>query len=1089
MVKTNFDYENEELKIFVNAGKKAEKFIYQEPQEALAVFRRLAEALLTDVLEKDRVFAELRITANLYRTQDERIKLLKKYNAKIDPDSYPMNVIDAFYVVKNAGNIAAHELESSSFTVAKALKIDKLIYAIWSWYLEIYTYEETKAYVEPERIDPGNIQDLKKEIAELEKQRDNLQKQNEQQSDLLDRKQRKERLRKNRRYQQRQKLSEDQTRELIDNQLKQAGWQANTKELNYKKNHTMPEKGQQMAIAEWYLPSSGKYIDYALFDGLKLVGIIEAKKWDEDISGDLSQAKEYASLVEERPEVYHLTVDSANQYKVPFIYSTNGRSYVEQYRSKSGIWFRDTRNPYNHFRALAGWHSPEDLRALLNATSHQEADEALKKEANFQFADRYYQIAAIKAVEHAIIAKQDRILLQMATGTGKTRTAIELMYHLLKTKRAKRILYLVDRNSLGKQTEDTLKNLKVDTTALAKIYNVKALTSGKPDRSTKIHIATVQSMIRQLFDDNGTDKITVGAYDFIVVDEAHRGYTLDKEMTEGEERIYDEQDYVSQYRRVIDYFDAVKIAMTATPAKHTVEIFGHAVYSYSYRQAVLDGYLVDHNTPYHFKTELAQSGIELAKDDEVQVFDNETHKMGTETLADNMKFDVSQFNRQIIASGYNRAIAEKLTDYVDPTDEMAGKTLIFAVTDKHADDVVIALKEAYEKAGIPVPDDAIQKITGQTYDYEQAIKNFKNERYPSVVVTVDLLTTGIDVPEITNIVFLRQVRSRILYEQMIGRATRLCDRIHKDSFNIYDAVGIYDKMKPVSNMNMVVSDPHHDVHYFVTQTDPTAYQDPDDFAQYRDDLVTAINRKLQRMPQEARSDFNEYIGFDVKAWVQTLEHKNPQELADQMPILTKLDNFKYQGRKVIIYDEKDQVTSVDRSYGEKNIRPEDYLQAFNAYVNSHKNELLGLEIIQTRSQDLSLKELNSIVLELEQAGYNIKDLQSAEKKVKGEQTAANIISFIRRAMMTTNTLEDHEVMVKRAMNKVYGMADWNVRQQKWLARIEKQLLENQILGKNAHQAFDEITVFRQNGGYRRINKELDGKADEVVALINKNLYA
>ena len=126
---------------------------------------------------------------------------------------------------------------------------------------------------------------------------------------------------------------------------------------------------------------------------------------------------------------------------------------------------------------------------------------------------------------------------------------------------------------------------------------------------------------------------------------------------------------------------------------------------------------------------------------------------------------------------------------------------------------------------------------------------------------------------------------------------------------------------------------------------------------------------------------------------------------------------------------------------------------------------------------------------MSQYGYNERDLQNAWKKVKGEQTAASIISFIRQAMMTTDRLEDHEAMVNRAMNKVYGMTEWTVMQRKWLDKIAKQLKQNEVLGKNAQQAFDTIPAFKSNGGYNRVNKLLDGKADEIIKIINENLYA
>lgn len=1088
----NFEYNNEAIKDFADFGKKAEKYIYQSPQDALTAFRTLGEALLNDIYEKDRIFVEIRVTASEYSTQDKKIKLLSTYNRKIGEVYYPENIINNFKTIKNTGNIAAHNIKSKFFTVEKALEIDKVMYKIWSWYLEIYTSEECLPYVKPENTAVNNDEELKDEVDKLKKKIEELKKRNEQQKEKVDSSKKQERQSRSRKYQQTHDLSEEETREIIDQQLRDAGWEANTKKLNNNKNKnkTLPKKGKRMAIAEWVL-SNGKRADYALFEGLNLVGVVEAKEWGKDIPGDLTQAKEYAKLITKDPDVYNLVVKDDATYKVPFIYSTNGRPYIRQYKSKSGIWYLDTRNLNNHAKPLQAWHSPDDLKLKLSAKPEKEANEDLKNESMLSFANRYYQVEAIRAVENAIIDGKKRILLQMATGTGKTRTAIALMYHLLKAKKARRILYLVDRNSLGRQTEDTLKNLKVDATSIADIYGVKALSGGKVEKDTKIHIATVQSMISRLFSGiNNDESVTVGTYDFIIVDEAHRGYALDRDMREGDERIYDEQDYVSQYRRVIDFFDATSIAMTATPAKHTVEIFGSPIYSYSYRQAVLDGWLIDHDTPYVFKTELSENGINFEVNEDVTVYDSEKNTISTETLDENMNFDVSQFNRRVIANDFNRVIAEKLTEYIDPTDEMAGKTLIFAVTDKHADDFVIALKDAYEKAGIPVPDDAIQKITGQTYEYGQAIKNFKNETYPNIVVTVDLLTTGIDVPEITNIVFLRQVRSRILYEQMIGRATRPCEKIQKDHFNIYDAVGIYDKMKSVSNMNMVVKDPNHNLDYYVNKTNLLDYEDEADYETYREDLLATIQRKIKRIPEDKLSEFCDFAKINsTNEWTRSIKNMSKEELSQEMPKIAKLASFKYNDAKMIISDKEDRFKNVDRSYGDSGKKPEDYLESFNQYIQNNQNELLGLEIIKTRPQDLSLSELKEIVLTLSQYGYNERDLQNAWKKVKGEQTAASIISFIRQAMMTTDRLEDHEAMVNRAMNKVYGMTEWTVMQRKWLDKIAKQLKQNEVLGKNAQQAFDTIPAFKSNGGYNRVNKLLDGKADEIIKIINENLYA
>lgn len=342
MYANNFEYNNEAIKDFADFGKKAEKYIYQSPQDALAAFRTLGEALLNDIYEKDRIFAEIRVTASEYSTQDKKIKLLSTYNRKIGEVYYPENIINSFRTIKNTGNVAAHNIKSEIFTVEKALEIDKVMYKIWAWYLEIYTSVECYPYVEPKNKDISNDEGLQDEVDELKKKIEELQKLNEHQEEKLDSSKKQERQNRSRKYQQTHDLSEEETREIIDQQLRDAGWKADTKKFNNYENKTLPEKGKRMAIAEWVL-SNGKRADYALFDGLNLVGVVEAKEWGKDIPGDLAQAKEYAKLITKNSDVYNLVVEDDATYKVPFIYSTNGRPYIRQYKSKSGIWYLDTR--------------------------------------------------------------------------------------------------------------------------------------------------------------------------------------------------------------------------------------------------------------------------------------------------------------------------------------------------------------------------------------------------------------------------------------------------------------------------------------------------------------------------------------------------------------------------------------------------------------------------------------------------------------------------------------------------------------------------------------------------------------------------
>ena len=718
-----------------------------------------------------------------------------------------------------------------------------------------------------------------------------------------------------------------------------------------------------------------------------------------------------------------------------------------------------------------------------------EADNDLVDDHDYpKFADRPYQIDAINAMEDAIKNGKKRILLAMATGTGKTRTAISLMYRLLKHKRARRILYLVDRNSLGRQTANAIKDNKIGTMSISSIYGLKELSDKVPDASTKIQIATVQGMIKRLFfSDDNSEKPSVGQYDFIIVDEAHRGYAEDKELSDNEYQFYNQEEYVSQYRRVVDYFDATAIGMTSTPALQTTEIFGDPVYTYSYQQAVLDGYLVDHDAPVIIKTKLAKEGIHFKKGTEVDIFDQDEKTINKEKLPDNMNFDVKDFNHRVITRNFNKVVCDELVKkYLDTTDPYLGKTLIFAATDAHADMVVDLLKQAFKEQGRPVDDDAIEKITGSIRHPNQEIKNFKNEENPNIVVTVDLLTTGIDVPRITNIVFLRRVQSRILYEQMLGRATRLCPEIHKEKFTIFDAVGIYDAMNKVTNMKPVVKNPGHNVHYFLSHKN--YFETNEDTNQYQVDMAGAVERKIKRWDDQRRREFERLAEIkSVDSWARKLSKLTKTDFLKEWPKFVQLDHINTARPKQFISDAPDEVVDVSRGYGSGNQKPEDYIDSFNNFIKQNVNTIPALQVVATRPKDLTFDELKEIKLKLEQNGFKEKDLQTAWKNAKHVQTTADIISFIRQ-VAAGSELVDHDVRIHNAMQKVYGMADWSISQRKWLKRIENQLMSSTVLGPNAEEAFNDNFYFKRQGGYKQIKKIFPEYADQIIYVLNENLY-
>jgi type I restriction enzyme, R subunit len=409
-------------------------------------------------------------------------------------------------------------------------------------------------------------------------------------------------------------LDEAATRTLIDQQLRDAGWEADAKTIRYGEG-SRPAKGRNLAIAEW--PTKSGPADYALFAGLTLVGVVEAKRKRKNVSAAIDQAERYSIGLVGQSD-FSFAGGPWKDHKVPFVFAANGRSYLKQIETESGIWFRDTRRAANHRRALVDWLTPEGLLGLIEI-DQDAATEALKTlPFDFGFSLRDYQQNAIEAVEKALEAERRTMLLAMATGTGKTKLAIAMLYRLLATKRFRRICFVVDRSALGIQAAGEFSTTKiVSGKAFADIFGLKKLEDVTPDTETKVHICTIQGLVKRvLFTADDSEAPPIDQYDLIVVDECHRGYLLDREMSDAELSFRGQDDYISKYRRVLEYFDTVKIGLTATPALHTTDIFGDPIFTYSYRDAVVEGHLIDHEPPIRIETALARAGIVFEKDEQ-----------------------------------------------------------------------------------------------------------------------------------------------------------------------------------------------------------------------------------------------------------------------------------------------------------------------------------------------------------------------------------------------------------------------------------------------------------------------------------------
>lgn len=879
-------------------------------------------------------------------------------------------------------------------------------------------------------------------------------------------------------------LDEASTRLLIDEQLRARGWEADSVALTYAKG-TRPARGHNRAIAEW--PTASGPADYAFFIGTTLVAVAEAKRQRKNVSATLAgQSTRYAIGIKADPS-FEWAGRPWGEFKAPFLYATNGRAYLKQIKTESGIWFRDARRNANLARALPDWHTPEGLKAELDL-DRVAADETLKTEPfQFGFPLRHYQQGAIQAVERSLAEGKREMLVAMATGTGKTKLAIGLIHRLLTAKRFRRICFVVDRSALGRQTNDEFTTTKVVSgKAFADVFGIKGLTDVLPDQDTQVHICTIQGLVKRvLFARETADVPPIDQYDLMLVDECHRGYLLDREMSDAELAFRSQDDYVSKYRRVLEHFDAVKVGLTATPALHTTQIFGEPVFTYSYREAVIDGFLVDHEPPYQIKTKLSTGGIIFNAGDQLELFDAKTGQINLAKAPDELKFDVEHFNRQVITRNFNAAVARELVEYLDPS--LPGKTLIFAATDGHADIVVDELKKAFAEADIPIDDQAVRKVTGSVDKVGKLIKEYRNDADPKIAVTVDLLTTGIDVPKIVNLVFLRRVNSRILYEQMLGRATRLCPEIGKEAFRIFDAVDLYRNLEQVTAMKPVVVNPTISFETLfdeLARVTDTAHREA-----VREQIAVKLRRRLKKLSPDARTKFEASAGEDPEATLQRFLNQGPDDLAGWVtgkPNLGKILDWSDDsggGRPIPISAHEDEVTGVTRGYGSGIERPDDFLQSFSAFVRDNLNKITALNVVVSRPRELTRAQLKELAMELARHNFSEANLRQAWRQAKNEDIAASIVGFVRQAALR-EPLMPYDERVKRAMAAILKSKPWTDPQRQWLQRIGDQLQKEIVVDR---QALDD-DPFAQYGGFKRLNKTFGGELELILTRINEELW-
>ena len=858
-------------------------------------------------------------------------------------------------------------------------------------------------------------------------------------------------------------LSEEESRFLIDAQLRKAGWQADSKTLRFSKGER-PEPGVNKAIAEWPTgkDETGKqgFADYVLFVGLKPIAVVEAKRKNIDVPGKLNESYRYSKYFDNAflrdtllehysPDEVHEAVPAyeiswqdtsgTQRFKIPFCYSTNGREYRAAMKTKSGIWYRDVRHTTNMSKALPEWHRPEELLDMLGSDPQKQNQWFADNPGMSELGLRYYQEDAVRAVEKAIVNGQQEILLAMATGTGKTRTAIALMFRLIQSQRFKRVLFLVDRRSLGEQALGSFEDTRINGDTFNSIFDIKGLTDKFPEDSTKIHVATVQSLVKRTLQSD--EPMPVGRY-------------------------------------------------------------GEPVYRYTYRTAVIDGYLIDQDPPIQIVTRNAQDGVYLSEGEQVERL-NPQGELINDTLADDQDFEVADFNRGLVIPAFNRAVCGELTKYLDPTGQQ--KTLVFCVTNAHADMVVDELRTAFKKKYPQLEHDAIIKITGDAdkdaKKVQSMIVRFNKERLPNIVVTVDLLTTGVDIPSICNIVFLRKVKSRILYEQMKGRATRLCPSVGKTSFKIFDCVDIYSSLESVDTMRPVVVRPQVELQTLVNEiTDSETYKtieaDGRSFAEhsheqlvaklqriiglaiYNRDRSEAVDKQVRRLDELCL----DAAGVNFGGLASRLREKGPHwsaEIFNKLPgFIARLERLKTDINALreapIFLDIDDEVVSVKSLYGDYDT-PQDFLEAFDELVQRSPNTQPALQAVINRPRDLTRKGLVELQEWFDRQHFEESSLRSAWKATRNQDIAARLIGHIRRAAVG-DALKPFDERVDHALTRIKAENDWSDEQLSWLDRLAQALKEKVVLDDDVFKTGN----FHRRGGKPMLQRAFDDDLDSVL---------
>ena len=931
---------------------------------------------------------------------------------------------------------------------------------------------------------------------------------------------------------------EQQARANIDKMLTRAGWAVQDADLI----NVYASKG--VAVREFPLKSGHGHADYLLYVNQRAAGVVEAKPEGFTLTGVEVQSEKYSTGLPDILPVY--------RRPLPFLYESTG---VET-RFTNGL------DPDPRSRPTFSFHTPDSFAQWVGFPQEPsatlihsiEARENYLTLSNLRHGLRTMpplattglwpvQERAIRNLEESLAAGRPRALVQMATGSGKTFMACNLIYRLIKHAGARRVLFLVDRSNLGRQTLREFQGFSTpdDGRKFTELYNVQLLRSGAIDPVSRVCIATIQriySMLKgeeldpELEELSGFDSAPfqrdatpveynpdypIETFDVIVTDECHRSiYNL--------------------WRQVLEYFDTFLIGLTATPSKQTFGFFQqNLVMEYNHGEAVADGVNVDFDV-YRIRTEITQEGSSVDAGYFVDRRDRRTRKVRWERLEEELSYTPNQLDREVVAEDQIRTVIQTFRDRlfteIFPGRTHVPKTIIFAKDDSHADDIVRIVREMFDKGN-----DFCQKITYKTtgVSTDDLLSRFRNSYDPRIVVTVDMIATGTDIKPVEIVFFMRNVRSRSFFEQMKGRGVRTIsttdfegvtpDAKNKLRFVIVDAVGVTEtELSDSYTLDRKKTVPFDKLLELVSM----GSRDPDALSSLASRLAR-LDRQLSARDREAIESAADGASLpDLISGLIRATHpdaaleaaqlatgqEEPEEAAVEQARQELLEKAAQpfaanpQLRKLLVdihrsYEQTIDTVSADEliEAGYSDDQAGRVVQSFQAFIEENRDEIIALQLLYERPyrQRLRYEDIKELAdrlrlppraLTTERIWQAYRQLDQSRVHGSGQRVLSDIVSLVRYAIGVEEELVPFdELAIERFQawmaTQEAGGRTFTAEQRRWLEDIRDHIAGSVSIGLDA---FD-LAPFNQQGGLARAYELFGEELTQVLEELNLALAA